>query len=254
MPTPAPATTPTSPRTQSLIVIWSGLIAGLLLIAYRSYVAGAWIDLSTSLETVKYVAALGVAALVMLLLLNTSRVGRLTVTILYLAGLLGLLGLALSSTGRTTAAVAGGCPLQSLVIEAAGTQYLEPPRFQVLLDGKQVAEIAVPSPESHSSTSAASLAEVKAAAATAKPFTVALSGESVPKTIEIRYINDQWGTPENPGDRNLFIKSVIVNGVKVPESQLKPDDASHGITDATGTALYENGSLWVSGPFAGNCR
>ncbi len=147
-----------------------------------------------------------------------------------------------------------GCGVTSIVIEAGGTQYIAPPRFQVLLDGKLVSEIDVPGKVSRAATSKDSVAEMKAAASDTRPFTIDLPGDVNPQMIEIRFVNDLWGTPENPGDRNLFIKSVRVNGVQMPDTRLHADENSHGYTDNTGTAIYEDGSLWVSGPFGENCN
>ena len=45
-----------------------------------------------------------------------------------------------------------------------------------------------------------------------------------------------------------------VNNLAVPTARLSADKASHGYTDDSGTTIYENGSLWVSGPFVEGCR
>jgi len=91
------------------------------------------------------------------------------------------------------------------------------------------------------------------ASTAAKPFHIDLSGVPNPKTIELRYVNDLWGGDGKPGDRNLFIKSVKVNGQLVPNTRLHVDEQSHGYTDDNGTAMYSNGSLWISGPFVEGC-
>lgn len=147
-----------------------------------------------------------------------------------------------------------GCGIKSIVIDAGGTEYLIPPRFELRLDGKLVSEIDVPGKVSHAATSSDSVAEMKAAATDTRPFTIDLPGDTNPQSIEIRFVNDAWGTPDNPGDRNLFIKSVKVNGVQMPDNRLHADEPSHGYTDDTGTAIYENGSLWISGPFGEACN
>jgi lipoteichoic acid synthase len=147
-----------------------------------------------------------------------------------------------------------GCAIDSLVIEAGGTQYLAPPRFEVLVDGKQVTEVDAPAIPSRAATGAQSVAEMKLAATSTQPITINLPPQTSPQAIEIRFVNDLWGTPDNPGDRNLFIKSVKVNGLPVPSSRLSADEDSHGYTDENGTAIYENGSLWVSGPFVAGCK
>ncbi|RWE28390.1 MAG: hypothetical protein EOS77_26250 [Mesorhizobium sp.] len=97
------------------------------------------------------------------------------------------------------------------------------------------------------------VAELQEAAIDAQPFRVDISGVPNPKTIEIRYINDEWAGDGLPGDRNLFIKSIKVNGQLVPKSKLHVDEQSHGYTDDSGTAMYTNGSLSVSGPFIEGC-
>jgi lipoteichoic acid synthase len=147
-----------------------------------------------------------------------------------------------------------GCSIGSLVIEAGGTQYLAPPRIEVYIDGQQVSQLDVPGPQSRAATGAESVAELKVAAANTHPLTVDLPAGTSPEAIEIRFVNDLWGTPDNPGDRNLFIKSVKVNGLSVPSSRLSADKASKMLTDENGTAIYENGSLWVSGPFVAGCK
>jgi arylsulfatase A-like enzyme len=145
------------------------------------------------------------------------------------------------------------CSITSLEVDAAGVDFQGPPRFDVLVDGKLVAGFDVPGKESTASTSEAAVAELKDAAANAQPFHVDLSGVTNPQTIELRYANDLWAGPGKPGDRNLFIKSISVNGQVVPNSRLHVDEQSHGYTDDSGTAMYTNGSLWVSGPFVAGC-
>ncbi|TGT35937.1 hypothetical protein EN810_36475 [Mesorhizobium sp. M8A.F.Ca.ET.167.01.1.1] len=80
-----------------------------------------------------------------------------------------------------------------------------------------------------------------------------LSGTPNPRAIEIRYVNDMWAGDGLPGDRNLFIRSGKVNGQLVPTGKLRVDERSHGFTDDSGTAMYTDGSLWVSGPFIEGC-
>ncbi|PZF77767.1 hypothetical protein DK847_04875 [Aestuariivirga litoralis] len=147
-----------------------------------------------------------------------------------------------------------GCAIDSLVVEAGGTQYLAPPRFEVYVDGQRVTSVDVPGLASRAATGAESVAEMKAAAASTRPFAIDLPAGTSPQAIEIRFVNDLWGTPDNPGDRNLFIRSVKVNNLAVPTARLSADKASHGYTDDSGTTIYENGSLWVSGPFVEGCR
>ncbi|RWM08371.1 MAG: DUF229 domain-containing protein [Mesorhizobium sp.] len=148
---------------------------------------------------------------------------------------------------------AGHCTAMSLEIDAAGTDYQGPPLFDVLVDGKQLAEIAVQGKGSKASTGEERVAELNDAAMGARPFRIDLSGAPNPKSIEIRYVNDQWAGDGLPGDRNLFIKSIKVNGQLVPNGKLHVDEQSHGYTDDSGTAMYTNGSLWVSGPFIEGC-
>ncbi|RWM35193.1 MAG: DUF229 domain-containing protein [Mesorhizobium sp.] len=148
---------------------------------------------------------------------------------------------------------AGHCTAMSLEIDAAGTDYQGPPLFDVLVDGKQLAEIAVQGKGSKASTGEERVAELNDAAMGARPFRIDLSGAPNPKSIEIRYVNDQWAGDGLPGDRNLFIKSIKVNGQVVPNGKLHVDEQSHGYTDDSGTAMYTNGSLWVSGPFIEGC-
>jgi lipoteichoic acid synthase len=146
------------------------------------------------------------------------------------------------------------CGIKTLVIEAAGTELDGPPRFEVLLDGKPLGQFDVSGAQSHASTADQSMAELKAAAEHSTPFNINLGGVADPKVIEVRFLNDKWGGTDKPGDRNLFIKSVIVNGTSIPQSQMKADAPSHGLTDQSGTALYENGSLLVTGPFVAGCK
>ncbi|RUV93442.1 DUF229 domain-containing protein [Mesorhizobium sp. M1A.F.Ca.IN.022.07.1.1] len=148
---------------------------------------------------------------------------------------------------------AGHCTATSLEIDAAGTDYQGQPRFDVFADGKRLGEIAVQGKESKASTGEQRVAELTEAAVEAQPFHIDLSGVPNPKTIEIRYVNDEWAGDGRPGDRNLFIKSIKVNGQLVPNSKLHVDEQSHGYTDDSGTAMYTNGSLWVSGPFIEGC-
>ncbi|AZO08952.1 MULTISPECIES: sulfatase-like hydrolase/transferase [unclassified Mesorhizobium] len=148
---------------------------------------------------------------------------------------------------------AGRCTATNLTIEAAGTDYRGAPSFDVFVDGKRLAEIAVQGKESKASAAEARVAELQEAAIDAQPFRVDISGVPNPKTIEIRYINDEWAGDGLPGDRNLFIKSIKVNGQLVPKSKLHVDEQSHGYTDDSGTAMYTNGSLSVSGPFIEGC-
>lgn len=147
----------------------------------------------------------------------------------------------------------GRCSITSLEIDAAGIDLQGAPRFDVLVDGKTVAEIDVPGKESVASTPEAAVAELMQASTEAKPFHIDLSSVPNPKTIELRYVNDLWGGEGKPGDRNLFIKSIKVNGQLVPNTRLHVDEQSHGYTDDNGTAMYSNGSLWVSGPFVEGC-
>lgn len=146
------------------------------------------------------------------------------------------------------------CGVTSINIDAGGTDYLGPPHLKVMMDGEQVAEFDVPGVPSHAATSAEALAEVKAAAAYTKPFDITLPGELNPKWIEVRFTDDRWGTPDNPGDRNILIRSVKVNGVQMPDSRLFPDEKSGGYVSDSGTALFQDGSLWVQGPFNEACN
>ncbi|TGT68612.1 DUF229 domain-containing protein [bacterium M00.F.Ca.ET.159.01.1.1] len=148
---------------------------------------------------------------------------------------------------------AGHCTATSLEIDAAGTDYQGPPQFEVFVDGKRLAEIAVQGKPSTASTGEARVAELKDAAIEAQSFRVDLSGTPNPRAIEIRYVNDMWAGDGLPGDRNLFIRSVKVNGQLVPTGKLRVDERSHGFTDDSGTAMYTDGSLWVSGPFIEGC-
>jgi len=159
---------------------------------------------------------------------------------------------------RIAAVIAGGprpagCGITELVIDAGGTAYQAPPRFELRFDGKLVATLDAAGVPSTAATSQQSLAEMQTAAASTEPLTIDLPADANPQQIEIRYVNDLWGTPDKPGDRNLFIKSVRVNGLRIPDSRLHVDAQSHGITDSSGTAMYENGSLWIDGPFGEGC-
>ena len=145
------------------------------------------------------------------------------------------------------------CSITSLEVDAAGVSFQGPPRFDVLVDGKLVAGFDVPRKQSTASTSEAAVAALEGASADAQPFHVDLSGVTSPQTIELRYVNDLSAGPGKAGDRNLFIKSIKVNGQVVPTSKLHVDEQSHGYTDDSGTAMYTNGSLWVSGPFVAGC-
>lgn len=149
---------------------------------------------------------------------------------------------------------APACGITSISVDAGGTDYLGPPHMQVLMGGNLVGEFDVPGQPSHAKTSAEASAELRAAAAYTKPFDIKLPGTATPSSIEIRFTNDQWGTPDRPGDRNLFIKTVKVNGVQMPDSHLYPDEVTDGATDDTGTSLYGSGSLWVTGPFDQACN
>lgn len=146
------------------------------------------------------------------------------------------------------------CTVTSIDIEAAGTDSDGPPRFEVLLDGRVISAFDVPGPKSSASTSKEALAEMRALASDARPFHVPVDGGTSPQAIQIRFVNDHWGSADHPGDRNLLVKDVRVNGVAVPRDRLHADEESHGYTDDSGTAMYANGSLWVRGPFAAGCN
>ncbi len=149
---------------------------------------------------------------------------------------------------------APGCGIDSIEVDAAGTSHEGAPRFQLVLDGKVLSEFEVPGPESTARVAKDSIKELKAAAAGTRTFKTDVAGGPSPQAIEVRYINDSWGGPDKPGDRNIFIREIRVNGRAVPRSDLHPDENSHGYTDDTGTALYSNGSLWVTGPFIPGCK
>ncbi|RWC96315.1 MAG: DUF229 domain-containing protein [Mesorhizobium sp.] len=145
------------------------------------------------------------------------------------------------------------CTVTSLEIDATGTEFEGPPRLDVLVDGKPVAQINVSGVQSKAITPDQIGAELQAASADAKPFFVDLSAVASPHLIELRFANDLWAGQGKPGDRNLFIKSVKVNGQLVPNSRLHIDNRATGYTDGSGTSMYNNGSLWVGGPFVDGC-
>jgi lipoteichoic acid synthase len=145
------------------------------------------------------------------------------------------------------------CAVTSLEVDAAGTDFQGPPRLDVLADGKPLAEIDVAGRQSKAITPDEIGAELQAASADAKPFFVDLSGVPGPHMIELRFVNDLWAGQGKAGDRNLFIRSVKVNGQLVPNSRLHIDDKATGYTDGSGTSMYHNGSLWVGGPFVEGC-
>ncbi|RWC17253.1 MAG: DUF229 domain-containing protein [Mesorhizobium sp.] len=145
------------------------------------------------------------------------------------------------------------CTVTNLEIDATGTEFEGPPRLDVLVDGKPVAQINVSGVQSKAVTPDEIGAELQAASADAKPFRVDLSAVASPHLIELRFANDLWAGQGKPGDRNLFIKSVKVNGQLVPNSRLHIDNRATGYTDGSGTSMYNNGSLWVNGPFVDGC-
>lgn len=145
------------------------------------------------------------------------------------------------------------CTVTNLEIDATGTEFEGPPRLDVLVDGKPVAQINVSGVQSKAITPDQIGAELQAASADAKPFFVDLSAVASPHLIELRFANDLWAGQGKPGDRNLFIKSVKVNGQLVPNSRLHIDNRATGYTDGSGTSMYNNGSLWVGGPFVDGC-
>jgi len=148
---------------------------------------------------------------------------------------------------------AGRCTVTSLEIDAAGTEFQGPPRLDVLVDGKPVAQIAVSGRQSKAVTPDEIGAELQAASADARPFFVDLSAVPSPHFIELRFANDLWAGQGNAGDRNLFIKSIKVNGQLVPNSRLHVDKETTGRTDGSGTSMYNSGSLWINGPFVEGC-
>lgn len=145
------------------------------------------------------------------------------------------------------------CTVTNLEIDATGTEFEGPPRLDVLVDGKPVAQINVSGVQSKAITPDQIGAELQAASADAKPFFVDLSAVASPHLIELRFANDLWAGQGKPGDRNLFIKSIKVNGQLVPNSRLHIDNRATGYTDGSGTSMYNNGSLWVGGPFVDGC-
>lgn len=105
--------------------------------------------------------------------------------------------------------------------------------------------------ESTASTAESIVAELKAASAHTVPFRFDLSAVPNPQKIELRHANDLWAGLGKAGDRNLFVKSVKVNGQVVPKSRLHVDNKAVGFIDDGGISMFNNGSLWVSGPL---CR
>ncbi|QKD04586.1 sulfatase-like hydrolase/transferase [Mesorhizobium loti] len=148
---------------------------------------------------------------------------------------------------------AARCRIDSLEVDAAGTSFEGPPRLDVLVDGKTVGEVEIQGVESKAITSDAIVAELKAASAHATPFRFDLGAVPNPQKIELRYANDLWAGAGKAGDRNLFVGSVKVNGHAVPKNRLHVDNRAVGYIDDSGTSMFNNGSLWVSGPFIEGC-
>ncbi|MEO5759599.1 MAG: sulfatase-like hydrolase/transferase [Mesorhizobium sp.] len=145
------------------------------------------------------------------------------------------------------------CGIASLEVDAAGTSFEGSPRFDILADGKPVGEAEVSGLESTAITSEAIVAELKAASNHVQPFRFDFGAVPNPQKIELRYANDHWAGQGKAGDRNLFIKSVKLDGRTLPGSRLHLDNKAVGFIDDSGASLFSNGSLWVSGPFVEGC-
>jgi lipoteichoic acid synthase len=148
---------------------------------------------------------------------------------------------------------AARCSIASLEVDAAGTSFEGPPRLDVLVDGKPVGQVDIPGTESTAITAESIVAELKAASAHTVPFRFNLSAVPNPQKIELRYANDLWAGQAKAGDRNLFVKSIKIDGQVVPKSKLHVDNKAVGFIDDSGTSMFNSGSLWVSGPFVEGC-
>ncbi|QKC78116.1 sulfatase-like hydrolase/transferase [Mesorhizobium erdmanii] len=148
---------------------------------------------------------------------------------------------------------AARCRIASLEVDAAGTSFEGSPRLDVLVDGEPVGQMEVQGVESKAITADAIVEELKAASAHTVPFRFNLGAMPNPQKIELRYANDLWAGAGKAGDRNLFVGSVRVNGQTVPKNRLRVDNKAVGFIDDSGTSMFNDGSLWVSGPFIEGC-
>ncbi|RUT95949.1 hypothetical protein EOD10_40520, partial [Mesorhizobium sp. M7A.T.Ca.TU.009.01.3.2] len=123
---------------------------------------------------------------------------------------------------------AARCSIASLEIDAAGTSFEGSPRLDVLVDGKPVGQADVLGTESTAITAESIVAELKAASAHTVPFRFNLSAVPNPRKIELRYANDLWAGQGKAGDRNLFVKTIKIDGRVVPKSKLHVDNKTVG--------------------------
>jgi len=94
----------------------------------------------------------------------------------------------------------------TISIRASGTEFAGPPKATLRLDGVDIGEISV--------TSAISNADHQVEWATAlehvADYSLSADIGSCPRTVEIKFLNDDWAGDGKTGDTNLFIKSVTV--------------------------------------------
>lgn len=146
------------------------------------------------------------------------------------------------------------CKLSSLSFEAAGTSHDGPPRIDVLVDGKMLANLDIPGIESKAWTGEAVVAELRQAQQLAKPLTVKLPDIAGAKVIELRFANDMWVDGPNGADRNVFVTNIAANGINLPVDRYRLVGGDVGVVSGNGVELYRNGSITIRSPLIDGCH
>lgn len=136
--------------------------------------------------------------------------------------------------------VVTGTATDGIVIRASGTRYLLPPRAEVRLDGKFVAEIAVTTAPTNADA-AVTQEMIDAAEATFNlPFTL----PDCPHLLEITFLNDDWEGEGLTGDNNLFLGRIRVGAKFYDPWQFQ------AVTEGVGEEGDRLFSLWRWGTVA----
>ena len=115
----------------------------------------------------------------------------------------------------------------TLTVFAAGTDYLGPPEFRVVVDGMAIGQFKIKNAPQH----VPNASQYDDMVSRAAPHQVWLPTRRAAKEIEIEFINDKSQGKDGPGDRNLWIKSIEVAGRDYPASELEfvdPESFVHG--------------------------
>ncbi|MEP7171959.1 MAG: sulfatase-like hydrolase/transferase [Aestuariivirga sp.] len=136
-----------------------------------------------------------------------------------------------------------------ITIISSGTRFGEPPKADVIIDGKPIGGFILEKAPDNS----VKKVDYSDVLANSQKFDFSVS--ECPHTVEIRFLNDAWAGTGQTGDTNIYLTSVMLNGIILPFSNAKfsPPHAG-GFENDKLLEFWSNGSVFLQADENSTCH